>query len=254
MLASEYRTLFELETSYWWFRGLRSMLVRTLKELGVGPSARLLDAGCGTGKTVATLREQVTPLSVGFDLAEDATPYWRARELTGVSRASINAIPFRQDSFDAVVCVNVLECEQVEERQAYRELWRVAKPGGLIVLVVAAYPWLMNASHHQAVGACRRYTKATLRSLLQQTPGQVLRLTHLFPTTFPLIAGSRLLQRMTNPQPEAFRSDIRPLPRVINESLTRMTVLESRLLSKTDFPFGSSLMAVVRKALGQNGS
>ncbi len=48
--------------------------------------------------------------------------------------SSINQIPFRERSFDAVVSVDVLECEAVDEMAAYSEMWRVLKPGGLIAL------------------------------------------------------------------------------------------------------------------------
>jgi len=60
----EYKTLFEFETSYWWYRGLRRILMDS-----VHASPRILDAGCGTGKTLQDIQEHITPHAFGFDVA-----------------------------------------------------------------------------------------------------------------------------------------------------------------------------------------
>ena len=161
---------------------------------------------------------------------------------------SINEIPFQGMSFDTVLSVDALESEGVREEQAYKELWRVTRPGGFIVLVVPAYPWLFNKKHHRAVHACRRYTKDQLLSLVMKAPVKITRMTHLFPTLLPVIAAYRLTQRFFgDDSQEQPRSDLRPLPNFLNEALFRIVDMERILLRKLDFPFGSSLLAVVQK-------
>ena len=248
MEPSEYRTMYDSEESYWWYRGLRAALFAVLEDAGIGEDARVLDAGCGTGKTLEMLRRRVTPSSFGFDRSAHAASFWPLRNLDGVFQGSVTRIPVADASCDAVLCVDVLETVRDEdEAQACRELWRVAKPGGTIVVVVPAYRWLMNQAHHRAVHAVRRYTKARILALMQRLPVRVMRMTHLFPTALPGIAAYRWVQQAWPSWRETPRSDARPLPGVVNETLAGVCALEARLLRQTDFLFGSSLMAVVKK-------
>lgn len=248
MEHKEYKRFFDFEESYWWFRGLRAILLNTLKELGLGNSDRILDAGCGTGKNMQAILERITPHSFGFDLSPHASPFWPLYGLQHVCLASVNEIPFRDASFDAVLCSGVLECEEVLVKRAYRELWRVVKPEGYIVLVVPAHPWLFSEEHHKTAHTCKRYTKRELLSLLGNAPVQIIRVTHLFPCLFPLIASYRIFRRFfTRSSDERPRSDLRPLPRLLNEIFFRIVDAERSLLSKIDFPFGSSMFAIVQK-------
>ena len=82
---------------------------------------------------------------------------------------------------------------------------------------------------------------------LQQLPVRVMRVTHLFPTALPGITAYRWVQQAWPSWRETPRSDLRPLPGVVNETLAGVCALEARLLRQTDFLFGSSLMAVVKK-------
>lgn len=243
----EYDTLFECETSYWWYRGLRGILIETLERLRLGPSPRILDAGCGTGATLQAIRRRVTPLGFGFDLSAHAARYWPRRDLRQMCRGSVNAIPFRDAVFDAALCIDVLESDGVVEERAYRELWRVVRPGGFVLIVVPAYAWLFNESHHKAVHARRRYTRGRLLGLLKTAPARVLRVSYLFPTLLPALTAYRVLQRLPMFAADSPRSDLRPLPSVLNELLFRVVDVERVLLSRIDFPFGSSILSVVQK-------
>ena len=107
--------------------------------------------------------------------------------------ASINEIPYADDTFDAVTSIDVLESDAVDEVRAVAELWRVTKPGGLIVLVVPAYRWLLTEQHHRAVHASRRYTRREAVALLRRHPVDILRSTHIFALLVALRHAVRLL-------------------------------------------------------------
>ncbi len=51
------------------------------------------------------------------------------------ARMDLTAVPVRSDTFDAVICVHVLE-EITDDRKAMSELYRVLKPGGWAVITV----------------------------------------------------------------------------------------------------------------------
>lgn len=248
MEAEEYQTLFDMETSYWWFRALRAVLLETCRHLKLGPSARILDAGCGTGKNIEVLGHELGHHTYGFDISSVAARYWPRRHLRQMCLASVNAIPFRDESFDVVLSVDLLECDGVIEHQAFQELCRVVRNGGYLIVVVPAYRWLMSPEHHRAVRASRRYTRLQLLEILQQAPVRLMRLTYLFTTVFLPIAVYRLWQRLDGrAEVERPRSELQPLPRGVNEMLFRVVDWERRLLSFMDLPLGSSILAVVQK-------
>jgi SAM-dependent methyltransferase len=247
MEQEEYATLFGLETSYWWFRGLRSFITDAFLSAGVVPGQRFLDAGCGTGQTLVELGQTLSTVSYGFDLSPHAASYWPRRGLSRICRGSINEIPYADASFDAVVSVDVLESDGVNERKAIAELWRVTRPGGLLALVVPAYSWLKTESHHRAVHASRRYTRAAVTSLLQERPLRILRLTHLFATVFPPVAAFRILLRCLGGRPANPRSELSALPPWLNGLLATLMQCERRLLRHADMPVGSSILAIARR-------
>jgi SAM-dependent methyltransferase len=240
--------MFEFESSYWWYRGLHLILLDLLGSLGVGAGAAVLDAGCGTGQNLVNIQGNVSAAAYGFDMASAAAPFWHKRGLERICRASINDIPFRDESFDAVLSADVLECEAVHEEKAYSEMWRVLKPGGHIILVVPAYQWLMTPEHHRAVGASRRYSRARLVSLMKTRAVELLRVTHLFASLLPAVAAYRLgIQALKRDSVGPPRSELKPLPSPVNELLFQIVNMERRILRGWDLPFGSSIVAVARK-------
>lgn len=248
MESQEYQTLFQYETGYWWFKGLHKILLETLGNLDGNAGLVVLDAGCGTGQNLVNVRDQVTSWAFGLDVAAETLPFWRQRELSTVCCASVNEIPFASQTFDVVMSVDVLECTDVRQEQAYEEMWRVMRPGGHLILVVPAYDWLMSYEHHRAVQASRRYTRRRLSALLKRRPVDVIRMTHLFATLLPAVAAYRLLfQHLTKQVRDRPRSELRPLPQVINDLLLRTVDMERLLLRIFDLPFGSSILTVARK-------
>lgn len=208
----------------------------------------VLDAGCGTGQNIVNLRDKSSYETFGFDISVHAASFWPQRSLESACVASINDIPFRDETFDAVIAVDVLECEAVIESQACGEMWRVLRPGGFLTLVVPAYAWLLSEEHHKAVMASRRYSRKQVLELLDAMPTKLVRLTNLFASLLPVTASYRIFQpywkRLSSNEP---RSEIKSLPRFINETFFRLVDLERSLLRKFDLPFGSSILAVARK-------
>jgi SAM-dependent methyltransferase len=246
--AHEYQTLFEFEGYYWWYRGLHQILLDTVLSFKLSADVPVLDAGCGTGQNLVNIARNVTSKAYGFDYSAHAAGFWTRRGLDGACVASINEIPFPDQFFQAVVSVDVLECQEVDEAKACTEMFRVLKPGGYLVVVVPAYDWLMNPEHHKAVGAVRRYTRGRIRTILEQQGLEVIRTTHLFGSVFPAVASYRLVDRFrSNSSDHIPRSDLKPLPAAANSILLRIVDLERRFLKHWDVPFGSSIMAVARK-------
>src|SRR5206468_7102464 len=101
-------------------------------DAAVRPPAKVLDAGCGSGEMAAKLMERDYDVQ-GVDIAEPMVHV--AGKRFGSDRfrvADIEHIPFPDRSFDAVVCLGVLEYLDTDD-DALREIWRVLKPAGIAV-------------------------------------------------------------------------------------------------------------------------
>src|SRR5919202_2178053 len=94
----EYRVMFEIEEDYWWYRGLRALLIDLVERyLPRDRPARILDAGCGTGANLQLLLQYGD--ARGVDIAEEAIAFCRARGIPPerVLVASVLDLPFPDD-------------------------------------------------------------------------------------------------------------------------------------------------------------
>src|SRR5438093_7395401 len=161
MEGYEYGKMYDLEDRLWWYRGVRLYFREAIRRANLPSEATVLDAGCGTGANLVLLSQMFTR-TIGCDLAETAVAFSTERGHKRVLVADVNHLPFKNGVFDCVLCGDVLECREVDERRAVAELARVTRPGARIILSAAAYQFLMG-EHDRAVHAVRRYTKRRLR-------------------------------------------------------------------------------------------
>ncbi len=145
------------------------MLERTIERLGIPPRARILDAGCGSGRNMVELarRGQVT----GVEISPTSVEVARARHVGEVVEGSVMEMPFAEHSFDLAVCLDVIE-HLPDDQGALRELRRVLAPGGALLVTVPAYQWLWSG-HDKINQHCRRYSRATLSRPLARPAGSV---------------------------------------------------------------------------------
>jgi SAM-dependent methyltransferase len=157
----------EREDGSWWHRVLRGMVVEELRRR-LPDGSRLIDAGCGTGGLLAEFRRQRVPWQVaGFDLSGEAVRLVRERGFTAVQRAEVEAIPWPDGCLEAVVCLDVLDQESVDEHLAVAELGRVLRPGGLLIVQVPASERLLGSAG-SFPGSVRRYSPGRLRELFPE--------------------------------------------------------------------------------------
>jgi SAM-dependent methyltransferase len=230
------------EPWHFWFRARRRlvewMIARTFPSLG-----SLLEVGCGTGFLLGDIRDRFPGAALaGCDILFDSLRYAR-RHLPRVLvfQADAYKLPIER-RFDVVIALDVIE-HLDEDAAALREMFRVVKPGGGLVLTVPQHEWLWSTtdefSRHR-----RRYRRVDLLAKIRAAGFEVLRCTSFFTATLPLIALYRLTRRGASSPPV---SEVR-ISRAANAVATIVLKPEWWLIKLgLSLPIGSSLMVVARR-------
>ncbi len=234
-----------VEDTYWWYQALRSHVADSIAPGREDFS--LLDAGCGSGGMLATLRRKFPRAELtGIDESEHAIALCRDRNLGArLVRAGVHDLPFAANTFDIVLSLDVWTNAGVDDALAAHETHRVLRAGGQLILNLAAFDFLKGA-HDEAVDAVRRYTRPQVRALLEGANFTIERLTYWNFALTPPIALIRWFSRRRLDR-EAARSDFRPLPALANAALKSLATLELSASRHLSLPLGTSVLAVARK-------
>ncbi len=114
---------------------LRRIQRLALERLRAVNGQKVLDLGCGPGDGAAWLRHRGID-AVGLDYSDGMLEKARRDSLLGgrLTRGDAGRLPFRDGAFDKLVCTNSFH-HYPDHRAALKEMRRVLKPGGLMVLV-----------------------------------------------------------------------------------------------------------------------
>lgn len=224
----------------WYYRALHARILQRLATWA--QSEPVLDAGCGTGGLLRRMeRDGVVRHATGVDFSPLACELSRTRTQARIVEADLTALPFSEGEFGAVVSADVLY-HIPDDMGALRELRRVLRPGGVLIVNVPAYRWLWSY-HDEAVHSQRRYNRAELRDKLEAAGFELQSITHWNMLLLPLV----VFRRKVLPAPK-HGSDVEAYAPWLNRMLGGVLRFEGILLELCkSLPAGSSLLAVARK-------
>jgi ubiquinone/menaquinone biosynthesis C-methylase UbiE len=232
---SYHQVLDRIERDHWWFVALRELVVDTV-TMRLPPGSCILDVGCSTGHVISEIPSEYE--RIGADISTCAIRLARsARPEIRFVEAPVEALPFEDGTFDCVLALDVLSDGGVkDEGVALREIRRVLRPGGLLLVQLPAYGWL-KSDYDDFVATLRRYTARSVEDLLHREGFEMRHLTYRITALFPLAAARRMLA------PSRTTKDLRVPNPTLNRILMGITRLENRIARTHRLPFGLSVFA-----------
>lgn len=180
--------------------------------------ARVLDIGCGIGAYVGKFCE-LGARAFGVDVDADKLADARREKNLDLLAVSVSeALPFLDNSFDAILLHEVIE-HVADDRQTIREAQRVVKPGGRVIVFAPnrLYPfethgayfgkhyvfgnipligWLPDIFRHRFAPHVRGYTIGNIRALFANLDGAIIAHTQIYPGYDKIARRSGLLARL----------------------------------------------------------
>jgi len=231
----EYARIAAAEDHHWWYRNTRAVMSDFL-EPWLGADQLILDAGCGPGGNGAWLTKHGRV--IGVDISEDALAFVQAgRPETTPVRASLDRLPFPTAHFDIAVAITVINCLE-DDHRAFRELARVVKPGGAVLVMEPAFEFLRRA-HDKTVHCLHRYQRRELAAFMNGAGLTVKRSTYLY--SF-LTLPAALLSVSERLRPHAAADAGSDVDRhTFERTFERMAERERIRLQRRDVPFGTTV-------------
>jgi ubiquinone/menaquinone biosynthesis C-methylase UbiE len=233
-----------VDEDHWWYRGRRRVIRAELDRLPLPAGAHVLDAGCGSGRTLVELVRYGGEVS-GIELDTGAAELARRRGLGEVQVGRLEELPWDDATFDLITCLDVIE-HVPDDVTALVELRRVARPGGWLLVTVPAYQSLWS-QHDEANHHYRRYSRAALRMAARSAGWQIQRMSSFNSLLLAPAAAVRLAQRRRRGE-NGHSTDLDVGPAWLNDVLERPMALEASWLARgRTLPMGLSLLAVLRR-------
>ena len=160
------------------------MLTFDFQKIDLNKNASLmLDIGCGEGRHIFGAMENFPDINcIGIDMDEpsiakavEGPEYFKSISNAHVDfiKGSAYSLPFNDDSADLIVCSEVLEHLR-EYEEAVKEIDRVLKPGGVLLISVPSYLpekicWLLSNDYQNMPGGhLRIFKKNSLAKLIKK--------------------------------------------------------------------------------------
>jgi len=243
MRTDLYQEHAQIEKNHWWHRGKKKTVFGLINKYLGENYTKSLDVGCGVGVTVEKLSE--IGEAYGIDNSPEAIRLCKKRGIKNVELSLVEKMDHKSGYFDLVTALDIIEHTK-SDKLAIKEIKRVLKREGLLIVTVPAYKFLWSywdeILHHK-----RRYKKNELKKLLEKNGFEILKLSYAnFFIFFPVIIF-RLIKKIAIKDQKIVRSDFLETPAFLNPLFKLIYLLENIWIKQFSFPFGLSIICVAKK-------
>jgi len=236
-----YRDLYNLEEKHWWHKNKRTVIINLIKKFTQNNrKSRLLDVGCGTGKTL----EEISNLGIayGVDISKEAIKFCRKRGLKNARPGSSYKTGFKNSYFDICTLLDVLE--HTDDEKTLYEMKRILKKDGLLIITVPAYKFLWS-KWDVVLMHKRRYRRSNLKKVLQNNGFKVLKVSYIY--SFLILPALIIRLFKSRRYEEDYPSDFHLSNPLLNIFFLTLIKLEYIFSFIIPIPFGTSLVCVCKK-------
>lgn len=237
MERAAYREMADLDQRHWWYRARRSILADLIRREAMPPAGgRILEIGCGTGHNLAMLGGFGTVEAVELDDECRAIAEGRlGRKIMSARLPELETVP---DGYDLIAALDVIEHID-QDSASLSVIAGKLRSGGKFIMTVPAHPWMWSAhdtvNHHK-----RRYSKASLRRLIEGSPLKLDKLGYFNSLLFPLAIADRAASKLRGKD----EADVKLPSAPLNAALEAVFAAERHLVGRLPLPPGLSLFAV----------
>jgi SAM-dependent methyltransferase len=233
-----YQQMAELDDRHWWYCARRKIIADLIRrEARLPPNPQILEIGCGTGHNLAMLSG--FGHVEGLELDEEARTISQERlgrsimssplpELAGVPECHYDLI----GAFDVIEHID-------DDQAALASIATRLKPDARFIMTVPAHQWMWSAhdavNHHK-----RRYSRRSLKALIEGSPMKLEKLGYFNSLLFPLAVAERAASRLRGKE----NADVKLPPAPLNMALEKVFAAERYLAGRLPLPPGLSLFAV----------
>lgn len=231
------------ETNYWYVSRRELIIWAVGKYFHSAKNA--IDIGCGTGFNLLGIKQRYPRFDLhGCDASQRSLEIARSYN-TDIQffESSIYELNL-EEKFDLVMALDVLE-HLDEDVLALKKIYDLLADNGGAIITVPQHPFLWSPADEYAHHV-RRYTAKELLSKATEAGFKVDRKTSFVTSLFPLMVASRLFDRIMK-RPYDFEKEL-AVGRLNNFLFRNILSFERSLIRLgISFPFGGSLMLVLRK-------
>lgn len=233
-----YQQMAELDDRHWWYRARRKIIADLIRREGcLPPNGQLLEIGCGTGHNLAMLSGfgHVDGLELD-DEARAISEKRFGRAIMSSPLPELAGVPDRH--YDLIGAFDVIEHID-DDHAALASIATKLKSGGRFIMTVPAHQWMWTAhdmvNHHK-----RRYSKRSLKALVEGSPMKLEKLGYFNSLLFPLAIVERAASKVRGKE----AADVKLPPAPLNKALEKIFEAERHFAGRLPLPPGLSLFAV----------
>jgi 2-polyprenyl-3-methyl-5-hydroxy-6-metoxy-1,4-benzoquinol methylase len=238
-----YQEHYDLESKHWWFVSKKKIVMSLLlKHLLKRGECNILDAGCGAGLMLNDLEKYGT--TYGMDYSEEAIKFSKLNFKGDVRQGWLpDNIPYQNGKFDIIVCLDVLEHVDDDDKSV-QVLYDLLNEDGILIITVPALMLLWSnwdiLNQHK-----RRYNRKQLTLILENNGFVIKKISYYNFLLFLPILLIRLINGILNRDNK--HSDTEMPGEILNFILKNIFSFERILLKIMNLPIGVSLIAIVQK-------
>jgi len=224
---------------FWYVIVRKDLLDKSIRKLK-SKKLKLADIGCGVGRHYSTLSKYGRVFCI--DNSKEAIAACKKRGIKDAILGDAINTKLDSESIDVVCALDIIE-HLDDDLGFLKEVYRILKPGGKLILTFPAFNFLWcvddEIAHHK-----RRYTTQSFKKLVKNTKFKFDKLSYRYFFIFLPSVFMFFFQKLKKDKVGSLSMS----PKFLNKFLVKIGVFENSLTTKgVSLPFGVSIFASLEK-------